>query len=58
MQTPRDKFLYWVALLMVGYNAFTYGRWALLELLVRTGTWPSDWQSFDACGYVASLSLA
>ena len=58
MQTPRDKFLYWVALLLVGYNAFTYGRWALLELLVRTGTWPSDWLSFDAYGYVASLSLA
>lgn len=58
MQTPRDKFLYWVALLLVGYNAFTYGRWFLLELLVRTGTWPSEWLAFDAYGYVASLSLA
>ena len=58
MQIPRDRLLYWVAVLLVGYNAFTYGRWALLELLVRTGTWPSEWLSFDAYGYVASLSLA
>ena len=57
MKFSRDVALYWATVLLCGYGAFTYARWGLLELLVRTGTWPSDWFQFDAYGYVASMSV-
>ncbi|WP_295695239.1 hypothetical protein [uncultured Maricaulis sp.] len=57
MKITREFALYWGTVLLCGYGAVTYGRWGLLELLVRTGTWPSDWFEFDAYGYVASMSV-
>lgn len=57
MKITRDVALYWGTVLLCGYGPFVYGRWGLLELLVRTGTWPSDWFSFDAYGYVASMTV-
>lgn len=57
MKISREVALYWGTVLLCSYGTFTYGRWGLLELLVRTGTWPSDWFSFDAYGYVASMSI-
>ncbi|WP_075188697.1 hypothetical protein [Maricaulis sp. W15] len=57
MKLSRDVALYWATVLLCGYGAFTYARWGVLELLVRTGTWPSDRFSFDAYGYVASMSV-
>ena len=58
MKITRAAALYWGTVLLCGYGAFTYGRWAVFELLVRTRTWPSQWFSFDAYGYVASMSVA
>ena len=57
MKTSHERLLYWGTVGLVGYNLFTYGRWSLLEVMVRTGTWPSDLFSFDAYGYAASMSL-
>lgn len=57
MKITRDVALYWGTVLLCAYGPFTYGRWGLLELLVRTDTWPSDWFSFDAYGYVASMTV-
>ncbi|WP_323762972.1 hypothetical protein [Maricaulis sp.] len=57
MKITREVALYWGTVLLCAYGPFTYGRWGLLELLVRTGTWPSDWFGFDAHGYVASMSM-
>ncbi|WP_291841868.1 hypothetical protein [Maricaulis sp.] len=57
MKFSRDVALYWATVLLCGYGAFTYGRWGVLDLMVRTGTWPRDRFQFDAYGYVASMSF-